>query len=162
MRAQYKVLAEKYNLVNESISKTMKQLFIRLFDDLLKATSLKEYINTIQSSPLFPGMLNKGQAYGLNLGYAEAIESYPYLKALPASKNFFPADALFYNAVTIATAYAQQDMWHKINPNENPPRQFLPSAKLAWNAWWEYYEPIKKAADAMQDASKKADVNLDI
>jgi hypothetical protein len=158
MRAQYKVLAEKYSLVNERISEPMKQLF----DDLLKATSLKEFIDTIQSSSLFPGMLKMGQAYGLNLGYAEAIESYPYLKTLPASKNFFPADALFYNAVTIATAYAQQDMWHKINPNENSPRQFLPSAKLAWNAWWEYYEPIKKAADAMQDASKKADVKLDI
>jgi len=158
MRNQYRVLAEKYSLVNEGISEPMKQLF----DDLLKATSLKEFIDTIQTSSLFPGMLKMGQAYGLNLGYAEAIESYPYLKALPTSKNFFPADALFYNAITIATAYAQQDGWHKRNHNENSPRHYLPSAQAAWKSWWEYYEPIKKAGEQLKKGSEEAGVNLDI
>jgi hypothetical protein len=158
MRDQYKVLAEKYSLVNESISKPMKQLF----DDLLKATSLKEFIDTIQSSSLFPGMLKMGQAYGLNLGYSEAIESYPYLKGLPTSKNFFPADALFYSAITSATAYAQQDGWHKRNHNENSPRHYLPGAQAAWNTWWEYYEPIMKAGEQLKKGSEEAGVNLDI
>ena len=158
MRDQYKVLAEKYSLVNERISEPMKQLF----DDLLKATSLKEFIDTIQSSPLFPNMLKIGQGYGHNMGYAEAIRDYPYLNALPMSKNFYPADALFYGVLTNATAYAQQDGWHKRNHNENSPRHYLPSAQAAWKSWWEYYEPIKKAGEQLKKGSEEAGVNLDI
>ena len=169
MRNQYKVLSEKYTLINEGISEPMRTLF----KNVLRASTLKEVIGAIQSSPLFPGMLKMGMSYGHNMGYSEALNNFPLILNLHPSPRGNPATYLFYSLLTRATTYAQQDGWHKRNPNENSPGQYLPDAQGAWNSWWNYYEPLKdsvmkiikkedEAAEEIERASNKAQVNLDI
>ena len=169
MRNQYKVLSEKYTLINEGISEPMRTLF----KNVLRASNLKEAIGAIQSSSLFPGMLKMGMSYGHNMGYSEAINNFPLILNLPSTPHGNPGTYLFYSLLARITAYAQQDGWHKRNPNENSPGQYLPDAQIAWNGWWNYYEPLKdsvmkiiknedEAAELMKKAEREADINLDI
>jgi len=170
MRTQYKILAEKYTLINEGISEPMRTLF----KNVLRASTLEEVIKAIQSSSLYPNMLKMGMSYGHNMGYKEGIDNFPLILNLPSRPLFgSPGTHLFYSLLARVTAYAQQDGWHKRNSNENSPRQYFPDAQIAWNAWWNYYEPLKasvmkiikdedEAAELMRKAEREADIDLDI
>jgi len=169
MRTQYKILAEKYTLINEGISEPMRTLF----KNVLRASTLEEVIEAIQSSSLYPNMLKMGMSYGHNMGYSEAIDNFPLILNLPSYPHSYSPTYLFYSLLARITAYAQQDGWHKRNPNENSPGQYLPDAQIAWNCWWNYYEPLRasvmkiiknedEAAEEMERASNKAQINLDI
>lgn len=169
MRTQYKILAEKYTLINEGISEPMRTLF----KNVLRASTLKEVIEAIQSSSLYPGMLKKGMSYGHNMGYDRGIDNFPLILNLPSSPYGYSPEYLFHSLLARATAYAQQDGWHKKNPNENSPQVHLRDAQVAWNGWWNYYEPLKdsvmkiikdedEAAELMRKAEREADIDLDI
>ena len=162
MRNQYKVLSEKYSLVNESEVGPVKDLL----DDLLQAETFEEFINIIKANPLFIYMLKKRREENINnaLRIGDTLFKHPYIESLPPSKYGYPGDGIFYRVVRSMIDYAQKDSLYKMYPHLGfrPPEEYYMDVGLAWTNWWEYYEPIKKAADAMQDASKKADVNLDI
>ena len=169
MRTQYKILAEKYTLINEGISEPMRTLF----KNVLRASTLEEVIGAIQSSSLYPGMLKKGMSYGHNMGYDRGIDNFPLILNLPSPPHSYSPTYLFHSLLARATAYAQQDGWHKRNPNENSPQVHLRDAQVAWNGWWNYYEPLRasvmkiikdedEAAELMKKAEREADIKLDI
>lgn len=164
MRTQYKVLSEKYSLVHETKSDSAKVLV----DNLLNATTFDEFIKTIQTNPLFVHVvviLNINNAAGY-LKIAEVLREHQYLQSLPPSQDYFPADALIYGAITDGMRYAALRLMQERFPltHGRPSNEvaWKISAEVAWGIWWRYYEPIKKAGDEIRDASKKADINLDI
>ncbi len=163
MRTQYKVLTEKYNLVRETKSDSAKVLI----DNLLNATTFDEFIKTIQTNPLFVHVvviLNINNAAGY-LKIADVLREHQYIQSLPPSRDYFPADALIYGAITDGMRYAAARLMYERFPRTSSAEyanSFRSGAELAWEIWWKYYEPIKKAGDEIRDASKKADINLDI
>ena len=163
MRTQYKVLSEKYSLVRETKSDSAKVLV----DNLLEATTFDEFIKTIKTNPLFIHavvILNIGHVTGY-LKIADVLREHQYIQSLPPSQDYFPADALIYGAITDGMSYAAPLLMHERFPltySAERAKTFLHSAEVAWEIWWRYYEPIKKAGDEIRDASKKADINLDI
>ncbi len=163
MRTQYKVLSEKYSLVRETKSDSVKVLI----DNLLNATTFDEFIKTIKTNPLFIHVvviLNINNVTGY-LKIADVLREHQYLQSLPPSRDYFPADALIYGAITDGTRYAAARLMHERYPRTSSAEyanSFRPGAEVAWEIWWKYYEPIKKAGDKIRDASKAADINLDI
>ena len=163
MRNQYKVLSEKYNLVRETKSDSAKVLI----DNLIEATTFDEFIKTIQTNPLFIHVvvtLNINNVTGY-LKIADVLREHQYLQSLPPSRDYFPADALIYGAITDGMRYAAARLMYERFPRTSSAEyanSFRSGAEVAWEIWWEYYEPIKKAGDEIRDASKKADINLDI
>ena len=162
MRNQYKVLFEKYSLVNESEVGPVKDLL----DDLLQAETFEEFINIIKANPLFIYMLKKRREENINnaLRIGDTLFKHPYIESLPPSKYGYPGDGIFYRVVRSMIDYAQKDSLYKMYPHLGfrPPEEYYMDVGLAWTNWWEYYEPIKKAAEQMQKGSEKAGLNLDI
>ncbi len=163
MRTQYKVLSEKYSLVRETKSDSVKVLV----DNLLNATTFDEFIKTIKTNPLFIHVVVTLNIYNA-IGYlkiGEILREHQYIQSLPPSRDYFPADALIYGAITDGMRYAAVCLMQERYPRANSAEyadSFRPGAEVAWEIWWRYYEPIKKAGDEIRDASKKADINLDI
>jgi len=163
MRTQYKVLSEKYNLVRETKSDSAKVLV----DNLLNATTFDEFIKTIKTNPLFIHVvviLNINNVTGY-LKIADVLREHQYLQSLPPSRDYFPADALIYGAITDGMRYAAVCLIQERFPRASSAEyadSFRPGAEVAWEIWWNYYEPIKKAAQQLQKGSEEAGVNLDI
>jgi len=163
MRTQYKILTEKYNLVRETKSDSAKVLV----DNLIEATTFDEFIKTIQTNPLFVHVvviLNINNAAGY-LKIADVLREHQYIQSLPPSRDYFPADALIYGAITDGIRYAAARLMYERFPRTSSAEyanSFRSGAELAWEIWWKYYEPIKKAGDEIRDASKKAVIDLDI
>jgi hypothetical protein len=164
MRTQYKVLAEKYSLVNESQVGPVKDLL----DDLLRADTLEEFINIIQTNPLFIYMVKERPNESIlnTLSIGANLFKHPYVESLPPSKYGYPGDGIFYRVVRSVIEYARKDSLHKLYPHlgyKTAEEYMLQGEiRLNWNSWWEYYEPIKKAAEQMRKGSEEAGVNLDI
>jgi hypothetical protein len=164
MRNQYKVLSEKYSLVNESQVGPVKDLL----DDLLQAETSEEFINIIKTNPLFIYMVKKRPDENINnaLRIGETLFKHPYIESLPPSKYGYPGDGIFYRVVRSMIDYAQKDSLHKMYPHLGyrlPEENILDiDSRLAWTNWWEYYEPIKKATEQMKKAEDEANIKLDI
>jgi len=162
MRNQYKVLFEKYSLVNESEVGPVKDLL----DDLLQAETFEEFINIIKANPLFIYMLKKRREENINnaLRIGDTLFKHPYIESLPPSKYGYPGDGIFYRVVRSMIDYAQKDSLYKMYPHLGfrPPEEYYMDVGLAWTNWWEYYEPIKKAAEQMKKAEDEANIKLDI
>ena len=162
MRNQYKVLFEKYSLVNESEVGPVKDLL----DDLLQAETFEEFINIIKANPLFIYMLKKRREENINnaLRIGDTLFKHPYIESLPPSKYGYPGDGIFYRVVRSMIDYAQKDSLYKMYPHLGfrPPEEYYMDVGLAWTNWWEYYEPIKKAAEQMKKAEDEAKIKLDI
>ena len=162
MRNQYKILSEKYSLVNESQVGPVRDLL----DDLLQADTFEEFVNIIQTNPLFIYMVKERPNENINntLRIGETLFKHPYIESLPPSKYGYPGDGIFYRIVKNMLEYAQKDSLRKLYPHlgYSPSEEYLLDVQLAWKNWWEYYEPIKKAAEQMQKGSEEAGINLDI
>ncbi len=162
MRNQYKVLFEKYSLVNESEVGPVKDLL----DDLLQANTFEEFINIIKTNPLFIYMVKERPDENINtaLRIGDTLFKHPYIESLPPSKYGYPGDGIFYRVVRSMVDYARKDSLYKMYPHlgYRPPEEYLIDVGLAWTNWWEYYEPIKKAAEQMKKAEDEANIKLDI
>ncbi len=139
MRAQYKVLAEKYSVITEASSVARYKSTIR---KVIKCTTFEQVVEIVKTS----GISNPSA-----FGYFEFDQS---VNQVSREKGINSEEA----TVSLFQLIVQVYFLTKFPPSSTS----IKRAKNAWKKWWKYYGLIKKAAELMKKAEREAEIKLDI
>jgi len=137
MRAQYKVLAEKYSVITEALLTARYKPIIK---KVINCTTFEQVVETIKAS---------GMGKAFNFGYFALGRS---VNQVCKEKGINSEEA------TVSLFQLIVQVYFYLHPYPED----IEKAKTAWKNWWGYYETIKKAAEQMKSAEDKANIKLDI
>ena len=158
MRNQYKVLSEKYDLVNE-VTSIDAQKTTKLVQDVLKCRSREELIKTM--IPYF-------KKYGHNFLIRKEV-LYHELNKLPFPDS--PSPVVDYidpksSASKLYWAFSGVLRYLRYMNEHGSEKHFAEYyknySKEMWKDWWDIYKPVLDAIDSIKQKNQETGINLDI
>ena len=181
MKVSHKILAEKYDVILDAAKKAPRKKFVRMTEEEIKNLCLKVFECTTfkQAKETIRKCYEEENKHIWFDDYANTVikpvteickEKGIYIDPAVTSQTpeFFNTIPYYLGSTIwfIGTVYAVSDRYLiKSYSGQHYETALLSKAKEYWDSFKAKYDEWltnKKISDKMQDASKKADVNLDI